>query len=142
MVCWFCKYNHINEHLRDKTMQQIIFSEFKCGHLLHFEEVFDEEKVVYDKIKICELRVSDLLSYVNALVFLVCFPHSCSIFVCSRFVLIVSTIWILELVCLMVQQELLLLPWFMIVSLLVFLEVLLTSLLGLRLLAIVFLLLL
>jgi hypothetical protein len=50
---------------------------------LHFEEAFDEEKTAYDKIKVCELRVNDLLSYVFALVFLVCFLQLCSIFVCS-----------------------------------------------------------
>jgi hypothetical protein len=32
--------------------------------LLHFEEAFDEEKVAYDKAKVWELKVSDLLSYV------------------------------------------------------------------------------
>ncbi len=58
-------------------MQQIISNEFKCGHLLHFEEAFDEEKIAYDKIKVCELRISDLLSYVFALVFLVCFLQLC-----------------------------------------------------------------
>jgi hypothetical protein len=123
VVCWFFSYNHIDKHSRDRTMQQIISSEFKCGCLLHFEEAFDEEKATYDKIKVCELRISDLLSYVFAFMFLVCFFHSCSIFVCSRFVLILleKTIWILELVCLMVQHEQLLLPWFMLVSLLVFL---------------------
>jgi hypothetical protein len=85
-------------------MQQIISSEFKCGHLLHFEEAFDEEKATYDKIKVCELKVNDLLSYVFALVFLVCFFHLCSIFVCNRFVLILleKTIWKLEMVCLVV----------------------------------------
>jgi hypothetical protein len=123
VVCWFCRYNHIDKHLRDRTIQKFISSEFKCGHLLYYEEAIDEEKATYDKIKVCELRISDLLSYVFALMFLACFLHSCSIFVCSRFVLILleMTIWILELVCLMVQQELLLLPWFMIISLLVFL---------------------
>jgi hypothetical protein len=97
MVCWFCRYNHIDKHLHDKTMQQMISSEFKCGCLLHFEEAFDEEKATYNKIKVCELKVSDLLFYLFALMFLVCFPHSCSIFVRSRFVLILleKTIWIL-----------------------------------------------
>lgn len=37
-------------------MQWIIFGEFKFGCLLRFVEVFDEEKVAYEKIKIGELR--------------------------------------------------------------------------------------
>jgi hypothetical protein len=77
VVCWFCKYNDIYKHLCDRTMQQIISAEFKCGRLLRFEEVFDEEKVAYDKSKVCKLRVSNFLSYVFALLFLVCFHHSC-----------------------------------------------------------------
>jgi hypothetical protein len=64
-------------------MQRIISSEFKCGHLLSFEKAFDEEKATYDKTKVCKLRVSNLLSYVFALFFLVCFLHSCFIFVCK-----------------------------------------------------------
>jgi len=84
-------------------MQQIIFGKFKCGCLLCFEEAFNEEKATYDRTKVCKLRVNDLLSYVFVLLFLVCFPHSYSIFVC-RLVLILlqKTMWILELVCLMV----------------------------------------
>jgi len=77
VVCWFCKYNHIDKHLWDKAMQQMISNEFKCGCLLHFEEVFDEVNAVYDKSKVCKLRVSDFLSYVFVLLFLVCFHHSC-----------------------------------------------------------------
>jgi hypothetical protein len=82
MVCWFCTYNHIDKHLRDRAMQQSISSEFRCGHLLCFEEAFDEDKVSYDKTKVCKLKVSDLLSYVFFLLLLVCFPHSHSNFVC------------------------------------------------------------
>jgi hypothetical protein len=63
VVCWFCKYNHIDKHLCDKAMQQIISSEFKCGRLLHFEEVFDEENATYDKSKVCKLRVIFYLMY-------------------------------------------------------------------------------
>ncbi len=148
MLCWFCKYNHIDKHLCDGTMQQIIFVEFKCGHLLHFEEVFVEEKAAYDKFKVCKLRINDFLSYVFALLFLLCFIIH--VFFCMQagVDLLEKKMWILELVCVMVGQKLLLLPWFKIPSLLVFLVlllflgVLLTSLLGLHLLATIFMLLL
>jgi hypothetical protein len=40
-------------------MQQIISSEFICGHLLRFQEAFDKEKVVHEKPNVCELRVNE-----------------------------------------------------------------------------------
>jgi hypothetical protein len=42
------RHNQINKHLSDRTMQCIIYSEFKDGHLLRFEEAFSEEKAAYE----------------------------------------------------------------------------------------------
>jgi hypothetical protein len=33
-------------------VQQIIFGEFKFGHLLQYEEAFSEEKIAYEKTKV------------------------------------------------------------------------------------------
>lgn len=112
-------------------MLWIIFGEFKFGCLLHFVEAFDEEKVVYETIKMGELK--DKWCVILCVYFyFIWFAHSCFNLVC-RLVLILleKTMLILELVCLMVWQEFLLILGFMILSLLVFLNVfLLTSLLG------------
>jgi hypothetical protein len=64
-------------------VQKILSSEFKCGHLLRFDKVFNEN-TTYDKFEVCKLRVSDFLSYVFALLFLVCFHHSCFVFYACR----------------------------------------------------------
>ncbi len=42
----------LTKHLRNKTMQWIIFGEFKFGWLLLFEDVINKEKVVYDNLEV------------------------------------------------------------------------------------------
>jgi len=44
-------------------MQQIIYGEIRSCRLLHFEEVFNKEKVAYEKFKVCEFRRKCKLQY-------------------------------------------------------------------------------
>jgi hypothetical protein len=48
-----CKHNWIDKHLRNRVMQLIIRRELRGGNLLKYEKAFSEEKVVYDKTKVC-----------------------------------------------------------------------------------------
>jgi hypothetical protein len=100
-------------------MQWIIFGEFKFGCLLHFVEAFDKEKVVYEKIKTCELRD-------KWCVILCVYSISFGLFFSFLFNLVYRFVLIL-LEKTMLILELLLILGFMILSLLVFLKVFLLS---------------
>ncbi len=52
MAACFCRYNQIDKHLHNRTMQWIIFGEFIFGQLLHFEEAFSKKKATYEKTKV------------------------------------------------------------------------------------------
>ncbi len=46
------RYDHIDKHLQDWTMQQIINGELWFGGLLHHDKVFNEKYVAYEKTKV------------------------------------------------------------------------------------------
>jgi hypothetical protein len=45
---------HLDKHLRDKTLQCIISEELKGNHILQYDDIFSEEKEVFEKTKICD----------------------------------------------------------------------------------------
>jgi hypothetical protein len=54
-LLFYSMYNQMDKHLRDRALQHIISSELKEGCLLHYDEAFKEEKILYVKVKICIL---------------------------------------------------------------------------------------
>jgi hypothetical protein len=51
--CYLYKYNYIDKHLREKTLQHIISGELKRNCFLHYDEAFNEEKKFFEKSKVC-----------------------------------------------------------------------------------------
>jgi hypothetical protein len=82
---FLCKYNHIDKHLHDKMMKWIAFGEIRSSRLLCFEEAFNEEKVTYDKINVCELRGKCFAMFF--------FWFFCFAFLIHLFILYVSFCW-------------------------------------------------
>jgi hypothetical protein len=48
-VFGFCKYNQIDKHLWDRTLQYIISGELKVGWLLRYNEALSNEKTLFEK---------------------------------------------------------------------------------------------
>jgi hypothetical protein len=59
-------------------MQQIIYGEIRSCWLLHFEKVFNEEKVAYEKFKVCEFSGKCKLQYFVFFIFVfILYASSC-----------------------------------------------------------------
>jgi len=52
LVLGRCKYNHIDKHLCNKSLQHIINGEIKHVHLLCYDEALNDEKIAFENVKV------------------------------------------------------------------------------------------
>jgi hypothetical protein len=78
------RYNQIGKHLWNMALQHIIIGELEYGCFFHYDETFNEDKNLYQKIKVILKKIlSSLLSSISCFVqkfivsWFLCFARPC-----------------------------------------------------------------